>query len=245
MKGLVLAAGKGARMKGIQQNKCLGIVDNKSLISHNIERLLLMGINDIIIVVGKDSDSIKKHVETYHKKAKISFAEQKTPLGIAHAVKCAASQIGREDFVLCLGDEIFHDQKPMAMLDHFISSGSDCVCGIISNESEDEIKKCYTVLVDDSNNILDLIEKPEKPYNNLKGTGFCIFKNRTLKYIRLVKPNSKSGQYELCDWIKICIGKGMRCKVYNFAQKEFNVNTFEDLEQANKFLSSGGEQNVK
>jgi len=229
MKGLILVAGKGKRMHGILDNKCLSIIDGKSLIAHNIERLLSIGINELIVVVGSDSEIIKKHIKSFVDKISVTYIEQIIPLGIVDAIKCTVSSIGSDDFVLCLGDEIFYNQKPKEMLDYFISSEADCVCGIISNESENEIKKCYSVLVDESNSILDLTEKPEKPFNNHKGTGFCIFKNRTLKWIELVKPNTRSGQYELCDWIKICIAKGMECKVFNFAEKEFNINTYEDL----------------
>lgn len=233
-----MAAGKGARMKGIYYNKCLGVVNKKSLVSHGIERLLLMRILDIVIVIGKDGDSIKEHVEVYQQHAKISFIEQKIQLGIVDAIKCAVPIIGTDDFVLCLGDEIFYNQKPVEMLGYFFSSEADCICGIVPNENDEEIKKCYTVHIDDDNNIIELDEKPERPFNNFKGTGFCIFRNRMLKHIGEVSPNSKSGQYDLCDWITICIGKGLICKVFDFAEKEFNVNTFEDLQQANDFLSS-------
>lgn len=245
MKGLILAAGKGARMKGIYNNKCLGIVNNKSLISHGIERLLLMGILDIVIVIGKDGDSIKEHVEPYQQHARISFVEQKIQLGIVDAIKCAVKLIKSDDFVLCLGDEVFYNQKPVEMLDYFFSSEADCVCGIVPNENDEEIKKCYTVLIDDEKKILELDEKPERPFNNLKGTGFCIFKNRMLEYIGDVGPNSKSGQYDLCDWITICIEKGLICKAFYFAEKEFNINTFEDLQQANEFLSSSDRRENK
>jgi len=189
MKGLILVAGKGKRMQGILNNKCLSIVDGKSLIAHNIERLISMGIQELIIVVGSDSGTIKKHIELLNDKISITYIEQQIPLGIVDAIKCAVSSIGSDDFVLCLGDEIFYNQKPKEMLGYFISSKADCVCGIIPNESEKEIKKCYSVLVDETNNILDLNEKPEKPYNNHKGTGFCIFNNKTLEWIELVKPN--------------------------------------------------------
>lgn len=238
MKGIILVAGEGARMSESPVNKCLSIVDNKTLLAHNIERLLLMGVNEIIIVVGKDGDRIKKHIESFQKNAEISFAEQKIQLGIVNAIKCALPLIGKDDFVLCLGDEIFFNQKPVEMLEYFIYTGADCVCAIVADESENEIRKCYSVLVDESNNILDLTEKPEKPFNTLKGTGFCIFKNRTLDCIEQVKANLKSGQYELCDWIKICIGEGLNCKAFDFAEKEFNINTLDDLTQANEYLNS-------
>lgn len=225
-------------MKIAPFNKCLSIVDKKALLSHNIERLLMMGINEIILVVGKDGDRIEKCINNYQNNAEISFVTQETQLGIVDAIKCAASLIGNDDFVLCLGDEIFYNQKPIEMLEFFVHTGTDCLCGIVSNESEHEIKKCYSILVDESNNILDLAEKPEKPYNCIKGTGFCIFKNKALDNIKQVKANLKSGQFELCDWIKICINEGMNCKAFNFAEKEFNINTFEDLELANEFFVS-------
>lgn len=238
MKGVVLVAGKGQRMKAYSCHKCLLAVNNKSLIIHNLERLSFMGIDEIIIVVGTDGKEIKKHVETNFNGTKISFVEQKMQLGIVDAIKCAGNAIGNDDFVLCLGDEIFVNQKPKEMLQYFQNSGADCVCGIISNESEEEIKKCFSVLIDRNDNILDLTEKPEKTFNQLKGTGFGIYRNKMLNFLDIVKPNEKSGQYELCDWIKICINQGMVCKAFIFAQKEYNVNTIEDLQLAKEKFES-------
>lgn len=200
--------------------------------------MLLIGIDEIIVVVGNDSEKVIKHIEAFQENVNITFVEQKVQLGIVDAIKWAVSSIGSDDFVLCLGDEIFYNQKPKEMLNYFISTKSDCVCGIVPNESEFEIKKCYSVLVDESNTILELFEKPEIPFNTLKGTGFCIFKNKMLDYIYIVKPDLKSGQYELCDWIKAGIAQGMNCKVFNFADKEFNINTLEDFKQVNEFLKS-------
>jgi len=55
-------------------------------------------------------------------------------------------------------------------------------------------------------------------------------------YFYLTHTNIRSGQYELCDWIRTCIAKGMNCKVFNFAEKEFNINTYEDLLLAKEML---------
>ena len=240
MKGLILTAGKGSRMKGIRHNKCLGIVGGKSLVSHSVDRLLLMGIDDIVVVVGDDGATIKNHLDEYKTKAKITYTEQKVQLGIVDAIKSALYLIDKEDFVLCLGDEIFADQKPRDMLDFFISSETDCLCGVVPDETEEEIRKCYSVLLDADDNIKDMTEKPDKPFNTFKGTGFCIFRNRTLQHIGKVTPNVRSGQYDLCDWIKLCIAQGMKCKAYCFATKEFNINTLEDLRSASMFFTDGG-----
>lgn len=240
MKGLILTAGKGSRMKGIHHNKCLGVVGGKSLVSHSIDRLLLMGIDDIIVVVGDDGATIINHIDDCKTQAKITYTEQKVQLGIVDAIKSAIPFIGDEDFVLCLGDEIFVDQKPKDMLDFFISTETDCVCGVVPDETEEEIRKCYSVLLDEDDNITDMTEKPDNPFNSYKGTGFCIFGNRTLQHIQQVTPNDKSGQYDLCDWIKLCITRGMKCKAYCFATKEFNINTADDLRAANTFFAGGG-----
>lgn len=235
MKGIILAAGKGARMKGLRGSKCLLPVRGKSLLARHVERLLAMGIDDIIIVVGPRGGDVKAHAETFRGEARVRFAVQPVPAGIAAAVRCAAPLLEGDDFTLCLGDEMFVGDRPLEMLRFFRESGAQCVCGVVPGEDKDEIRKCYSVVTDASGALLDLEEKPLEPHNDIKGTGFCMFAAAALGPLFNLKPNPVSGQYELCDWVIGCMRAGLVCKVFAFAKKEFNVNTREDYLQAESY----------
>ncbi|HOU10280.1 MAG TPA: sugar phosphate nucleotidyltransferase [Clostridiales bacterium] len=235
MKGLILAAGKGVRMKGLKGSKCLLPVRGTSLLERHIGRLLGMGIDDIIIVVGPRGGDVVRHARMSSAGARLRFAVQPAPAGIADAVRCAVPLLGKDDFALCLGDEMFYGDRPMEMLRFFSETGAHCICGVVPGEPAEEIRKCYTVMTDNQGNLLALEEKPRQPFNEFKGTGFCLFRAEALGPLGVLQPNPESGQYELCDWVAACIGAGLQCKVFAFAEREFNINTREDYENAEKY----------
>ena len=97
--GVVLAAGKGTRMKSAKSKVCHHVL-GRAMISRTVEQLLHTNPEQIIIVVGANSSSAPSVIETIQKdffdnnpelKNKIFFAEQKEQLGTADAVKSALS----------------------------------------------------------------------------------------------------------------------------------------------------------
>lgn len=237
MKGLILAAGKGARMKGLRGSKCLLPVRGKSLLARHIERLLAMGIDDIVIVIAPGTEDVVAHAETVRAQARLRFVVQPVPAGIADAVRCAAPLLQGDGFALCLGDEMFYGDRPLEMLRFFVESGAHCVCGVVPGEQADEIRKCYSVETDASGNLLALEEKPLEPVSDIKGTGFCLFGAAALGPLFGLLPNPVSGQFELCDWVLSCMRAGLVCKAFAFAKKEFNINTREDYLNAESYAS--------
>jgi len=67
MKAVILAAGRGKRMKSLTNNtpKCLLRVGDKTILEHQIESLHNCGIKDIIIVVGYQKEKIKDKVKRF------------------------------------------------------------------------------------------------------------------------------------------------------------------------------------
>ena len=64
MKAVILAAGQGTRIRSVhgERPKCLIEVDNTTILDHQLEALLKVGINDIAIVVGYEKEQIIYHV---------------------------------------------------------------------------------------------------------------------------------------------------------------------------------------
>jgi choline kinase len=62
MKGIILAAGKGSRLNGTigDKPKCLLRVGGKTLVERQIEALRNAGIDDIVVVVGCQSEHVKR-----------------------------------------------------------------------------------------------------------------------------------------------------------------------------------------
>jgi len=62
MRGIVLAAGKGARLNGTAGNlpKCLARVGNMTLVERQIAALRMSGLNDIVVVVGCEAEHVRR-----------------------------------------------------------------------------------------------------------------------------------------------------------------------------------------
>src|SRR5437660_8577685 len=69
MKALILAAGRGTRIRSIhgEHPKCLISFEGEAILDHQIHGLFAAGIRDIGIVVGYESEQIIKHVETRYR----------------------------------------------------------------------------------------------------------------------------------------------------------------------------------
>jgi len=64
MKAVILAAGRGTRIRSVhgEHPKCLIDVDNTTILDHQLDALSMVGINDVAIVVGYEKEQIISHV---------------------------------------------------------------------------------------------------------------------------------------------------------------------------------------
>jgi UTP--glucose-1-phosphate uridylyltransferase len=130
-RAVIPAAGLGTRnlpaTKAIPK-ELLAVVD-KPMIQLVVEEAAAAGVTDVIIVTGPGKDALEAHftpspgleAELEAKKkdellaavraitaiANVSFVTQHEPLGLGHAVGCAADAVGAEPFAVLLPDELF------------------------------------------------------------------------------------------------------------------------------------------
>lgn len=188
-KAVIPAAGLGTRFlpaTKAQPKEMLPIVD-KPTIQYIIEEAVESGIEDIIIVTGRNKRAIEDHfdksielemllertgkhetleiVESISKLVDIHYVRQKEPLGLGHAVLCAKRFIGDEPFAVLLGDDIVDSEVPA--LKQMIDQFSLVECSILGcNEVPmSEVSKYgivdYTDQVGDLYKVKGLVEKPE------------------------------------------------------------------------------------
>lgn len=135
-KAIIPAAGLGTRFlpaTKAQPKEMLPIVD-KPAIQYIVEEAIASGVEDIIIVTGRNKRAIEDHfdrsveleamlaerdkqellnlVEDIGRMADIHYIRQKEPLGLGHAVLCARKFIGNEPFAVLLGDDIMQSTPP-------------------------------------------------------------------------------------------------------------------------------------
>ena len=134
-KAVIPAAGLGTRVlpaTKAQPKEMLVIVDKPAL-QYLVEELVAAGIEEILIITGRNKGSIENHFDysyelekTLEEKGKkdllkivnnisemsnIYYVRQKRPLGLGHAISCAEAFVGDEPFVVLLGDDIIYTDK--------------------------------------------------------------------------------------------------------------------------------------
>lgn len=238
MQCILLAAGKGQRLNIDTTNKCLAKVNNSALIDYSLILLTPELFSEIIVVVGHNKNYIKDYLGNNYKGIEITYVTQEPQLGIAHAIQIAAHKI-REEFMMCLSDEIIINPNIKGMYQYFHSTNADCLCGI-TKDTEDNIRKAYTLQLDKNYNVRRVIEKPDVIFNEWRGTGLCMMNTTMLPVLKDLKLNTRRNEYEMGDWIQLSIHKGLACRVFEIGEIDFNINEVQDIHRAEAYIKAKG-----
>src|ERR1022692_2499148 len=131
-KAVVPVAGRGARSLPATKatpKVMLPVVD-KPAIQYVVEEAVSAGLTDVLLITGDNQDSISDHFDRAHdleaqlaargnhraladvraptELASVSYVRQESPLGLGHAVLCAAEHVGDEPFAVLLGDDLIN-----------------------------------------------------------------------------------------------------------------------------------------
>ena len=240
MRALILAGGRGKRLDdlSLDQNKCMIKVQGRPVIEYSLDCVSTTEIQDIVIVVGYRAENVINHVGTNYKGRRIKYAIQAEQHGLVHAIECAQSLIGGEDFMLLLGDEILIRPRHKEMIELFNKSNAFAICGVLQVEDRSLIKRTYSLIQDDQNRIFRLVEKPRKPLNQFMGTGDCLFRNDIYKYIEYTPIHHERKEKELPDLIQCAIDDGMDVRSFLICDKYTNINTQDDIVLAESFFKN-------
>lgn len=258
-KAIIPAAGLGTRFlpaTKAQPKEMLPIVD-KPTIQYIVEEAVNSGIEDIIIISGRNKRPIEDHFDKSYEleeelKRKgnqdllelvqgisnlvdIHYIRQKEAKGLGHAIYCAKSFIGEEPFAVLLGDDIVDSQVPcLKQLIDVYNEYQTTIVGVQQVPKEDISK--YGIVsgkqVDDRvYKVKDMVEKPDidKAPSNIAILGRYIITPRIFKHLESIVPG-KGGEIQLTDALKSLMG----CEAiyaYDFIGKRYDVgNKFGFLE---------------
>ncbi len=235
MKALILAAGRGARLREHteEHTKCMLPMFGKPLIQYSLENAVRAGVSDIIAVVGYRAEEIINRYGIEFDGIRIQYVLQDEPRGLVHAIECCRNAVGNDDFMLFLADEILWAPKHKEMVEKFEMENLAVICGVVHEIDPEAIRKTYAVIEDDRDQrVYRLIEKPRRPPNDIRGTGNCIFRSIIFDYIPLTPINQNRNERELPDLIQCVIDDGLAVKSFNIGDGYVNINTSDDIAMA-------------
>lgn len=207
MKALVLAGGKGTRLRPLTyaMAKQLVPVANKPILHYAMDSLYQAGLQDFGVIISPETgDSIRQSLAEWQPpEARLSFIPQAEPAGLAHAVKIAQPYLGNDDFIMYLGDNLINADL-RGHIDSFLlrkegektRSDASILLKSVSNPSSFGVAE-----LDENGQVVRLVEKPSRPRSNLALVGVYLFTARIFEAIEAIRP-SKRGELEITDAIQ-------------------------------------------
>jgi len=234
MKAVVLAAGKGTRLRPLTDDKPKGMVevDDKPLLTHCFEQLAELGADEFVVVVGYLKESIIEYYGDSFEGIPITYTHQREQNGLAHALLMVEEHID-DDFMLMLGDNIF--QANLQDVVRRQREDRADAAFLVEEVPWDEASRYGVCETNAYGEITDVVEKPEEPESNLVMTGFYTFSPAIFHACKLVQPSNR-GEYEISEAIDLLIRSGRTIDAIRIDGWRIDVGYPEDQEEAERRL---------
>jgi glucose-1-phosphate thymidylyltransferase len=197
MKGIILAGGLGTRLSPLTKitNKHLLPVYNKPMVLYPLNTLVQAGIDDVMIVCGREHAG---HFMNFLGSGKeygvsLSYAIQDVNNGgIADALQYAEDFADKGNIAVILGDNIFdHDFSEDVKT---FTEGAK----VFFKEVENPTRFGVAVFDETGTQIIEIEEKPKEPKSKLAQTGFYIYDSNVFPLMRKLRPSDR-GELEITD----------------------------------------------
>jgi len=250
-KAVIPAAGLGTRFlpaTKAQPKEMLPVVD-KPTIQFVVEEAVNSGIEDILIITGRNKTSIEDHfdrnieleltldekgkddelsmIKQISEMANIFYIRQKEPLGLGHAVLCARQFVGSEPFAVLLGDDVVHADKPViGQMAEIYEEKGNTVLGV-QRVGYDHIHKYGAVDHEGEDGqvvrVKELVEKPprEEAKSDLAVLGRYIIDPEIFPILESTAPGT-GGEIQLTDALN-SLARKQPVWAYTFEGRRYDV----------------------
>lgn len=227
MKALIPAAGLGSRFlpaTKAQPKEMLLVVD-RPVIQYVVEEGLASAADEVVIINSRDKKSIEEHFtpnpeleaelrsrgkDKYADKVahagnlNVSYVYQDEPLGLGHAVHCAAEKTGNEPFFVLLGDVIVPDNQMLIKMKEVSDAHNGASVIAVLPVAEDQVDRFGVIDGEEVSEgvwkVNSLVEKPavEEAPSNLAVFGRYLLTPRVMELLADAKPGA-GNEIQLTD----------------------------------------------
>lgn len=236
---IVLAAGKGTRMKS-ELPKVLHQIGNKPMIQHTLDTLSSLNFGQIIVVVGYGADQVQDALGPNY-----IYAFQENPAGgTADAVKVGLSKLDKKyETILVVGgdDSAFYKPETLSAFLRFHLEGDYTISAITTEKPQTE--RLGRIIRDEAGDFENTMETWEYEksglYSDEVNCGTYIFQTNWLKdNIDKIDNNNDKSEYRITEALNLAHTQKKKIGLFKLSNPDewVGVNTPEDLEKAKKLM---------
>ena len=237
---IILAAGEGTRMRS-SRAKVLHEIAGVPMIRYVVETALSV-MNDVVVVIGHQTEGIRKALEPY---PMLRFAVQEEQLGTGHAVICAMPQVPAriQDVVVLCGDTpLIKPTTVRSLIDKH--RDSERYLSLLTTTLSEPFGYGRIVL-DAPGNPIRIVEESDASESEKKivlvNTGtYCINKDFLKRALAGLKNDNAQDEFYLTDVVERAYQEGKPAALLEVGDtiQVTGVNTREELARAERFVSS-------
>lgn len=241
LKAVILAAGKGTRMKS-DLPKVLHTIDGKCLVDYVIDAARDAGAEEVCLVVGYKHEMVEAQIA--HRD--VAFALQPEQLGTGHAVKCAREFLGQDGYTMILfGDTPLITSTTLKRLfEHHVAHQNAVT---VLSAVVDDPTGYGRIIRDENGNFIKSVEHKDATEEERKShevnSGMFIFNTKQLvTVLDQIRPNNAQGEYYLPDTLLLLKEQGQRVDAFTLENPEdiAGVNDQEQLRAAEQIIRKRG-----
>jgi glucose-1-phosphate thymidylyltransferase len=231
MKGLILAAGKGTRLRPITYviDKALLPIYDKPTVQHVVQTMEDSGIDEIGFVVNTSNVSaFQKILGHIYPQKKFEYIVKDHDLGMPYSILQAREWVDDDHLMVIPGDNYFSDNFKDAVSG--FAGGATAFVRSVDDPSR------FGVAVYKSDSLIDIVEKPKQFVSNLAVTAPYIFDSKVFSFIQDQKPSTR-GELEITEVLKKYLAEDK----LSLAPKDGfwkDIGTFDSLLEASNYLKS-------
>lgn len=237
--GIILAAGKGTRIKSNGSNKVSYLFLGKPIILYGVE-LFEKICDEVVVVVGAFAQSVKDIIDG---KRQIKYVYQKKRLGTGHAVKLALVELKKDPPSLVLvgmGDHMmFYKEDTIRKLIQQHKELKSVVSFISTKYHNPDALAWGRIERDKDGNVLDIVEQKDATAKQLKikelnSALYCFDYSFLSKNINKIKKSEVTGEYYLPDLVKIALEtkQKVHAMLVHFREIGIGINKTDELSES-------------
>ena len=239
---LILAAGKGTRMKS-DLAKVLHVLNGKPLLHYSLVAAKEAGAEKIVAVIGHQADDVREKFAN----SGCIFVEQKPQLGTGHAVLQAKDVLAGYNgltVILCGDVPLLKPSTIKYLVDNHLTAKA--VVSVLTTIPPPP--HAYGRIVkDDKGNIFKIVEhkdatESEKKIGEINTGIYCVDTKFLFSALGKVTNDNQQKEYYLTDIVEIAFREGVTVKSFIASDyvEVMGINTVEELSRAERYLQDSG-----